>query len=64
MIPANIRAAARKQITRMSRRDTLIMGMSAVAVKVADIAVDKLLIDPLLDVPPAKATGKRPPSPR
>lgn len=41
--------AARERIERLSRRDVLIMGASAVAMKGADIAFDKLVVDPLLE---------------
>lgn len=45
----HIRTAARERIERLSRRDMLIMGLSAVAMKAADVAFDKLVVDPVLD---------------
>lgn len=41
--------AARQRIQHLSRRDVVIMGASAIAMKVADVALDKLVVDPLLD---------------
>lgn len=46
---AHIRTAARERIERLSRRDVLIMGLSAVAMKAADVAFDKLVVDPAMD---------------
>lgn len=46
---ASVRTAARQHIERLSRRDVLMLAGSAVAMKAADIAFDKLVVDPILD---------------
>lgn len=47
MIPSHLRTAARERIP--SRRDFLIMGASAIVMKAADVAFDKLVVDPAMD---------------
>lgn len=52
MIPTHLRTAARERIAHIGRRDFLIMGASAVAMKAADVAFDKLVVDRMLDAEP------------